>query len=171
MILIAFGANLPSAYGSPLETLREAIRQLDSLSNISVISVSNIYISAPVPISDQPWYHNGVLAVDTDLEPRALLDVLQGVEADFGRERGERNAARVLDLDIVAYNDAVLDDEGLQIPHPRMAERAFVVMPLRDIAPEWQHPVTGLSMAKIIEALPAGQNIQKIEAGEHDTAA
>ena len=169
MILIAFGANLPSVYGSPYETLQEAIAQLDDLSEVSVVSVSDIYITAPVPVSDQPWYHNGVLSVETDLAPRELLLLLQKIEADFGREKAERNAARVLDLDILAYNDEILDEEGLVLPHPRMSDRAFVLYPLRDVAPLWQHPVSGLGVETMIAGLPANQEIAKVEC--HDARA
>lgn len=170
MILIAFGANLPSVYGAPLETLHEAIQQLDSMPDISVISVSNIYKSAPVPVSDQPWYHNGVLTVETALGPCELLGALQGLEGSFGRERGERNAARVLDMDIIAYDDVVMADDALTIPHARAHDRAFVLLPLRDVAPKWKHPVSGLPVAEMISMLPEGQDIQQIEAGEHDAA-
>lgn len=169
MILIAFGANLPSRYGSPLQTLQAAIKQLDARSDVHVLSVSDIYLTAPVPVSDQPWYHNGVLSVETDLSPRALLSVLQSVEAEFGRERGERNAARVLDLDILAYNDEILDEEGLVLPHPRMSERAFVLYPLRDVAPLWRHPVSMEGVEAMITTLPADQEIQKVE--HHDAKA
>ena len=169
MILISFVANLPSRYGSPLQTLQAAIKQLDVRSDINIVSVSDIYLTAPVPVSDQPWYHNGVLSVETDLAPRQLLAVLQSVEAEFGRERGERNAARVLDLDILAYNDEILDEEGLILPHPRMSSRAFVLYPLRDVAPLWRHPVSLEGVGAMIAGLPADQDIRKVE--HHDAKA
>ena len=172
MILIALGSNLPSSYGSPLETLEAAIAQIDAHDDLSVLACSAVYKSAPVPVSDQPWYHNSVISVETDLKPFTLLAVLQEIEIMFGRVRDaeERNAARTLDLDIISYDDCVIDEAGLQIPHPRMVERAFVVLPLCDIAPEWEHPVSGLSVAKMVDALPAGQDIQKIEGEKNDAA-
>ena len=150
LILIALGANLPSVYGSPLKTLMAAIECIDSHEEIAVVRRSAIYKSAPVPISDQLWYHNAVIAVETGLKPFTLLAVLQEIEINFGRERaaGERNAARTLDLDI---------------PHPRMSDRGFVLFPLSDVSPEWKHPITGAFISKMIEALPKVQDIHKIE--------
>ena len=165
MILIALGANLPSVYGSPLKTLTAAIECIDSHEEIAVVRRSAIYKSAPVPISDQPWYHNAVIAVETGLKPFTLLAVLQEIEINFGRERAadERNAARTLDLDIVAYHDFIIDEAGLEIPHPRMSDRGFVLFPLSDVSPEWKHPITGAFISKMIEALPKVQDIHKIE--------
>ena len=162
MIFIALGANLPGRYGAPLETLEAAIEAIDAYEGICVLRRSPVYISAPVPISEQPWYHNAVISIQTDLKPRALLEVLMAIEADFGRERGERNAARVLDLDILAYQDDIIQEEGLIVPHPRMAERAFVLLPLFDIAPDWCDP-DGQRLIDLVSALPVGQDIQRLE--------
>lgn len=167
MILVALGSNLPSHYGSPVETLEAAFVQLSQHEAIDVIARSDVYMSAPVPVSDQPWYHNAVIAVETDLKPFTLLAVLQEIEADFGRERAlgseGRNAARTLDLDIIGYHDVVLDEVGLEVPHPRMAGRAFVLYPLCDVAPDWVHPVSGGSVSSMIDGLPDGQDIRKLE--------
>ena len=170
MILIALGANLPSRFGGPADTLHHAIEVINTQSDIKVTKQSHIYKSAPVPISDQPWYHNAVIAVETDLKPRALLDVLHDIEEEFGRVRIERNEARVLDLDIIAFNDSVLDEDGFIIPHPRMSERAFVLFPIKDIAPEWSHPITEVSVGDMIDALPEGQDIERLEVENHDAA-
>jgi len=172
LILIALGSNLPSEHGTPLQTLEAAIARIDAHDDISVVSCSPVYKSAPVPISDQPWYHNAVIAVNAELKPFTLLATLQEIEMQFGRERdaGNQNAARTLDLDIVGYHGQVVDEGGLTVPHPRMAERAFVLMPLYDVAPEWIHPVTGASIGEMLEALPEGQALHKIEGGEHDAA-
>ena len=169
MILIALGANLPSRYGAPLETLTAAMDRIDAHENIAVIARSNVYKSAPVPISDQPWYHNAVIAVETDLKPFTLLTNLQEIETDFGRERadGDRNAARVLDLDMIAYDDVVIDEAGLEIPHPRMDDRAFVLLPLSDVSPKWKHPVSRACIGEMVAALPDDQVIQKID-GDRD---
>lgn len=169
MILIALGANLPSEHGEPLETLLVAMARIDAHDDVCVVARSHVYKSAPVPLSDQPWYHNAVIAVETDLKPFTLLATLQEIEVEFGRERdfSNRNAARTLDLDIIAYGDDVLDEAGLEIPHPRMAERAFVLLPLNDVSPQWEHPVSGLSIGEMIEMLPEGQDLQKIKGAEH----
>lgn len=160
MIIIALGANLPSQFGSPRATLKHAIREI-AKHGICVLYQSPIYLTAPVPLSDQPWYHNAVIGVSTDKSPVQLMQILQTIEKNFGRVRTERNAPRVIDLDIVAYHDVVMDGENLIIPHPRAHERAFVLYPLRDIAPHWIHPVSRKPISDVIEALPKNQDIQK----------
>ncbi len=156
MILIALGSNLPGEYGSSEEALEEAKRAL-SARGIIVERCSGTWLTEPVPASDHPWYRNAVACVRTDLAPGALLDVLQGIECEFGRERtAERNAPRVLDLDIIAHNDEIYESENLTLPHPRMHERAFVLCPLREVAPEWIHPVLKQSVDELIEKLSEG---------------
>ena len=160
MILIALGANLPSRYGAPEDTLKKAITVLEE-KGLKVLKHSSIWLTAPVPVSDQPWYRNAVVCVQTDMTPQALLKLLQSVEADFGRVRTVRNAPRLLDLDIIAYDDQVLAYDDFRGPHPRMESRAFVLRPLQEIAPDWKHPVSGLSIGELLSALPDNQEIQK----------
>lgn len=125
---------------------------------------SSWYRSAPVPPSDQPWFVNAVAGVRTALSPRDLLVALHDVEAEFGRVRSVRNASRTLDLDLLAYGDAVIEDPGgLVLPHPRLAERAFVLLPLAEVAPAWRHPVSGLTAGEMLALLPAGQTVEKID--------
>lgn len=160
MILIGLGANLPSCHGSPEETLRAALKALEASSGIHVQRMSSIWLTAPVPVSDQPWYRNAVVAIETSLSAEELMVALQQIETEFGRVRSVRDAPRVLDLDILAYNNEVHENEGCIVPHPRMHSRAFVLMPLREIAPEWVHPVFGVSVQKMIETMPEGQEIE-----------
>lgn len=162
MIFVGLGANLPGFYGEPYEALKAAVDCMRSHASIQVVSLSPIYVSAPVPVSDQPWYYNAVVSIETDLDVFALWEVLQEIESDFGRVRGEPNAPRVLDLDILAYHDEVID-EKLVVPHPRMAERAFVLLPLFDIAPDWAHPVSGLCVADLKSMLSADQHIERFD--------
>lgn len=164
-ILIAFGANLPTEeYGAPAQTLKAALCRLSQDGDISIDLVSSFYETAPVPISDQPWYVNGVARISTRLSAHDLLQRLHDVEAEFGRVRRERNAARVIDLDLIAYGRDLLREEGgIQVPHPRMAERAFVLLPLRDVAPDWVHPVLGRSVEDLVAGLPDDQQIRKQE--------
>lgn len=162
MILIALGANLPSRFGSPEETLEAAKAELVRR-GVVVLRASSVWLTAPVPVSDQPWYRNAVVAVETALEPLALLAALKEIERDFGRSDTARNAARVIDLDILACGDLQVDEENCVIPHPRLQERAFVLYPLREVAEGWIHPVSGVSVAAMIEDLPAGQEIEKLE--------
>ncbi len=161
MSLIALGANLPSRYGPPEATLRAAIAEVEAR-GIVVLAVSSIWLTAPVPISDQPWYRNAVIAVQTEMEAKALMGVLHEVERGFGRVRvpGERDAPRLLDLDLIAYNDEVFEEDGLVVPHPRMHLRAFVLRPLAEVAPRWRHPVLGLFVSELIETMPEGQDIE-----------
>ena len=160
MILIALGANLSSQFGSPRATLKRAILEIDKR-GIRVLYQSPIYLTAPVPISDQPWYHNAVVGVSTDKSPQQLIETLQSIEMNFGRVRTERNAPRMIDLDIVAYDDVVTDNHNLIIPHPRAHERAFVLYPLRDIEPRWVQPISQKTISQMITDLPKEQEIQK----------
>lgn len=162
-ILVALGANLPSdRYGSPRQTLEAALVELERR-GVRVLRRSRWYESAPVPRSDQPWYVNGVAAVETSLDPDALLALLHRVEAEFGRIRGVRNAPRLIDLDLIAYGDEIRSGpEGPVLPHPRAAERAFVLLPLAEIAPGWRLPGDGRTVEALIAGLPPDQEIRPV---------
>lgn len=159
MIAIGLGANLNSIHGTPDQALRKC-PELFKKYNIKVTAFSSIWKSAPVPISDQPWYHNAVCLIETDLNPRALLDALANIEEDAGRVRDIKNEPRVLDLDILFYEDEVIDN-GLIIPHPRLHERAFVLFPLQEIAQNWVHPILQNTLNDMIADLPE-QQIERI---------
>lgn len=153
MILVGLGANLPSLAGPPLATCEAALAVLRA-NGVAVAARSAWYATAPVPASDQPWFVNGVVRVRTALMPAELLDLLHRIELAFGRHRTVPNAARPLDLDLLAYGRRV-DPRGRPVlPHPRMANRAFVLYPLRDVAPAWRHPATGVAVATLIARLP-----------------
>lgn len=153
---------MPSRFGAPHETLAAAVAALRD-QGLTVTMESSVWLTAPVPVSDQPWYHNQVVAVETDLSPYGLLELLQSIENEFGRVRTVRNAPRVLDLDLVAYDDQILDKPELIVPHPRMQERAFVLLPLREIAPDWVHPVSGVALERLIGALPVDQQAKVMD--------
>lgn len=162
MIVVALGANLPSAFGAPRATCEAALAMLETR-GVRVLRCSRWYRTAPVPVSDQPWYVNAVAAVDTRLPPASLLNVLHEIEARLGRVRSVANAARVIDLDLLAYGDRVGGPPGPVIPHPRLHERAFVLLPLRDVAPDWRHPGTGARIGALIAALPLDQITEPME--------
>ena len=144
-------------FGAPLNACTAALDALEALKSVHIVATSRWYESAPVPASDQPWYINGVVQVETDLAPLVLLQTLHKIEAQFGRVRTVPNAPRVLDLDLLAYGGTLLDGEGGHIPHPRLENRAFVLLPLSDIAPAWVHPRTGRALAEMVAKLPKDQ--------------
>jgi 2-amino-4-hydroxy-6-hydroxymethyldihydropteridine diphosphokinase len=157
-IFIGLGANLPSPkHGPPKMTLTAALEAL-AARGIRVTARSRWYESAPVPKSDQPWFVNGVVRVATDLSPAALLKVLHKVEEEFGRVRSEPNAPRIIDLDLIAYGNLMARGKEIPLlPHPRMQVRSFVLLPLREIAPRWQHPLLRQTLDQLIAALPPDQ--------------
>src|SRR5262249_44922427 len=143
VIFVGLGANLPSVAGPPQATLLAAFEALHRAGG-AILPRPRWYRSAPGPPSDQPDFVNGVASVATTLDPAALLELLHGIEADFGRERPRANAARTLDLDLLAYDDRTMAEPGgLILPHPRLHERAFVLLPLAELAPDWRHPRLG----------------------------
>ena len=151
MILLGIGANLPRPEGtSPLATCRAAVAALRVLPGSTVRAVSRWYETAPVPPSGQPPYVNGVARLEGPVEPGRLLTNLQAIEAGFGRVRTVANAARPLDLDIVAIGDLIRDRPDPVLPHPRAHLRAFVLLPLADVAPGWVHPVFGQTVEALL---------------------
>ena len=158
MILIGVGANLSSPdLGSPRAACEVALKELEN-QGIKLLRRSHWYRSEPVPKSDQPWYVNAVASLETGLPPGELLQLLHEVEAKLGRVRKVRNEARIIDLDLLAYGQEVSEDgETPVLPHPRLHERAFVILPLVEIAPDWRHPVSGKSGQALIADLPPGQ--------------
>ena len=163
MILIALGANLPSRFGSPADTLKAAKQEIEAR-GIKVIKSARIWLTAPVPFDpDQPWYHNSMVSVDTDLLPDDLLQILFDIEAEFGRIRTVKNAPRVLDLDLIAYNDEIIEGQDrLMLPHPRMHERLFVLKPLEDIYDKWTHPKTGQKLVEMIDNCSDSQQVKPL---------
>lgn len=155
---IGLGANL----GDPVGTLNEAFSALDQLPGSKLIARSSLYRTAPQGpgVEGQPDYVNGVAAIDTTLTAPELLEALFSVEQQFGRQRSTRNAARTLDLDLLLYAHEVLHMPGLHVPHPRMHERAFVLIPLSELAPEAHVPGRGPVM-ELLDALP-DQRIERI---------
>ncbi len=162
MILIAIGANLATCAGQPpLATCRAAALALADLPGLQVEAVSPWYATTPTPASDQPPYVNGVARLSGDVDPAWLLGRLLAIEAAAGRERSTADAARTLDLDLIAMGDRVRDAPDPILPHPRAHLRAFVLAPVRDVAPNWVHPRLGLTAAELLEALPP-QGVERL---------
>src|SRR5690606_15764893 len=142
-----------------------ALPRLDVLA-IRLLRPSPSYPRAPLPPSAQPCFINGAAEVDPgpDLTPADLLNRLHEVEASFGRTRSRRNEARILDLDLIDFEGRVTAEGSRpELPHPRAGERAFVLLPLQELAPDWRHPVTGEAIEELIDALPEGQQTQRLE--------
>ncbi|WP_313135675.1 2-amino-4-hydroxy-6-hydroxymethyldihydropteridine diphosphokinase [Paracoccus jeotgali] len=175
LALIALGSNQFSSAGAPAPSLRAALISLAKSDGIRLRAVSRFYATPAFPAGSGPDYVNACAALATDLPPRALLDRLHLVESAMGRRRDTgRWGARGIDLDLLAMGDIVLPDPAthdrwralplpdqmretpaeLILPHPRLAERAFVLQPLADIAPDWRHPVTGRSVTDMLDDLP-----------------
>lgn len=153
---IALGANL----GDAAATLRAALAALRNCVGLRFERASSLYLTAPVGLIHQPDFINAVARVHTELAPEALLDALFDLEAQFGRVRGEKNGPRLLDLDLLLYDDLVLETPRLTLPHPRMHLRAFVLAPLAEIAPDLALPGRG-SVSAWLPAV-AGQSITRL---------
>jgi len=154
---IGLGANLGDAAGA----LKAAVQALAGLPRCSGLRVSATYRSAPIE-SSGPDYLNAVAVLDTTLGAHELLAHLQAIEAAHGRERPYRNAPRTLDLDLLLYGDAQIDTSTLVVPHPRLHQRAFVLRPMSELAPELHIPVLG-SLAALLPAV-ADQRIERLDA-------
>ncbi|OOY23223.1 2-amino-4-hydroxy-6-hydroxymethyldihydropteridine diphosphokinase [Thioclava sediminum] len=174
--LVAFGANLPSQFGSPRTTLCAAIERLEQL-GFSLVAASRFWSTPAVPEGSGPDFVNACCKMRSSLQPRDALAQLHGVEEEFGRVREGRWSARVVDIDLIASEDRVLPDResflrwknlppeaqqreaptDLILPHPRLQDRAFVLIPLAEIAPLWRHPITGDSVMEMLAALPEAE--------------
>jgi 2-amino-4-hydroxy-6-hydroxymethyldihydropteridine diphosphokinase len=162
VILIGIGGNLESArFGPPRDTLSAALAALEE-KHTRILKCSGWYRTEPVPRSDQPWFVNGVVTLGTELTANDLLMVLQATEQQFGRVRGEPNAPRILDLDILDYQGEVMNATSLVLPHPRLHERRFVLMPIAEIAPDWRHPILELTAAQLLARLSSEQEIERL---------
>jgi 2-amino-4-hydroxy-6-hydroxymethyldihydropteridine diphosphokinase len=150
---IALGSNLDSRFGNREANLREAVRRVGELGEVQ--AVSSFHDTEPAGYVEQPRFLNGALLLETELAPVELMQALLGVERAMGRERegAVAKGPRLIDLDLLLYDDQVVETEELTLPHPEMQERRFVIEPLVEIAPEWVHPVLGRTMRDLFAGL------------------
>jgi 2-amino-4-hydroxy-6-hydroxymethyldihydropteridine diphosphokinase len=150
---IALGANLASWAGPPEVTLAAAVERLGGLGRVT--ARSSLYSTEPVGFAEQPWFVNAVVALETELEPRELLNKLLAIEREFGRDRSASilNGPRTLDLDILLIGNLQVNEPGLVLPHPRLAERAFVLVPLHEIAPALQIADSARTVEELLQSL------------------
>lgn len=150
---IALGSNLDSRFGNREANLREAVRRVGELGEVQ--AVSSFHDTEPAGYVEQPRFLNGALLLETELAPVELMRALLGVERAMGRERegAVAKGPRLIDLDLLLYDDQVVETEELTLPHPEMQERRFVIEPLVEIAPEWVHPVLGRTMRDLFTGL------------------
>ncbi len=153
-IFIGLGANVAGPAGPPKATLEAALARLEA-AGIKIVRRSRFYRSPAWPDPRDPEFTNAVVEIETRLEPRALMRLLHKIEAELGRARTTPNAPRAIDLDLLDYEGTVeAPPEGPVLPHPRLHQRAFVLLPLAEIAPEWRHPVSRRRIAELVAALP-----------------
>lgn len=167
-MVVALGCNLPGAYTSREALLEAALAALAG-EGLAVVARSGWWTSAAWPDPAGPAYLNGVALVSTEATPAETLAALHRIEAIFGRARGARNAARTLDLDLIAHGRAVtgraVAEGNLVLPHPRAHERLFVMGPLAQIAPGWTHPLLGRSAAELAAVADVGADARPLEGG------
>lgn len=158
-VFVGFGSNV----GGPVARVREAVGRLAHLPRIKVIRVSSLYRTEPVGLEEQDWFVNGVARLESGLSPRELMRGLLSVERAMGRTRMIPGGPRVIDLDLLLFGDLVMGEADLWIPHPRLHERRFVLVPMCEVAPHVLHPVLKKEMADILKDLEDNKSVQFLE--------
>jgi 2-amino-4-hydroxy-6-hydroxymethyldihydropteridine diphosphokinase len=155
---IGIGSNLES----PAENCLKAIERLNAEPDLTVTTHSSLYQSEPFGITDQNWFVNSVVQLTTPLTPVELLKVCLSIEQTMGRNRAEKWGPRIIDLDILFYDDLILKQEGLEIPHSGIAERSFVLVPMNEITPDFVHPKLKKSIQTLLMEIPNPQQVNRL---------
>jgi 2-amino-4-hydroxy-6-hydroxymethyldihydropteridine diphosphokinase len=155
LVYLSLGSNI----GDREARLRDAITRLQTWGR--VVSVSSFYETEPVEFTDQGWFLNCAMALETTETPEQVMEAILQIEHEMGRQRLQKKGPRLIDIDILLFSDKVVDSAQLTIPHPAMHERRFVLQPLAEIAPAAWHPVLKKTVRELLEALPAGQTVRK----------
>jgi 2-amino-4-hydroxy-6-hydroxymethyldihydropteridine diphosphokinase len=155
LVYLSLGSNV----GEREHHLRDAITRLKSTGR--VLAVSSLYETEPVEFTDQPWFLNCAVALETDEMPHQLMEDILRLEQEMGRQRTQKKGPRTIDIDILLFGDAILNSPELTIPHPAMHERRFVLEPLAEIALDVRHPVLKKTIRELLDALPAGQVVRR----------
>ena len=156
-IYLGLGSNI----GDKRAHIKRAIERIAEL--VTVRRVSSFYETAPVGFLDQDWFLNCVIEVETERTARQLAPLLLGLELEMGRRREIPGGPRTIDIDILFHGSAVVDEEGLQIPHPRLHERLFVLEPLTELCPDFVHPILGIGVAELARKLAGKQQIRRLD--------
>lgn len=154
---LGLGANI----GDRRRNLETALKLLSE--NVQIVKASSLYDTEPVGEINQPLFLNMVCEVKTTQTPAELLALVKGIETKMGRKRARRNAPRIIDIDILFYNNQVIDTLEVVIPHPRLTERAFVLVPMSEIAPRFIHPVTGKTIEELLKMVTGKEGVIKLE--------
>ncbi|MCC3860655.1 2-amino-4-hydroxy-6-hydroxymethyldihydropteridine diphosphokinase [Pseudemcibacter aquimaris] len=175
MILIGLGSNLTTDEFATSKEILEAAMDMLAQRGVEILKRSAFYETEPVPKSDQPWFCNAVVSVETKMGAIDLLKLLHDIEHDLGRVRRKRWEARIIDLDLLSYNDEIfpsrdeweseaqnINPEHAIIPHGRLHERDFVLIPMMDICPDWQHPVLGKTTEKMLAGQQSAGIVRKM---------
>jgi len=160
LVYLSLGSNV----GGREAHLRDALAKLGAAGR--VVAVSSFYETEPVEFTNQPWFLNCAVALETSLTPQKLMSAILRIEEEMGRQRVQKKGPRSIDIDILLFDETIVDSQELTIPHPAMHQRRFVLEPLAEIAPELSHPIFKKTIREMRDALPIGQAVQRVRRSE-----